>query len=184
MKTIPRAPKKKKSTGGPPHQQAVSGRRVSLTLTEKTLRGLGSINPDRSLAVEKLLAAALPESGAGVPLVEFVEHTARTGLLITAPSLALRSIPFLNLVEVAPNRYLLAVDAGHDSKSLECAVREAFHDVPESEIHERQLLKQLLGLLKNLSQADRLSSAEVLFDKLAGKPTMVRPAPRAGQARS
>lgn len=155
--------------GGRPPKFTEPSRPITLTLPESTLRELQQIDPDRGHAIVKLAKSALRTDGTARPLVEVVEMSPNNGLVIVGPSQALRKIPFLHFVEVAPARYLLALDAGYDFKSLEIAINDVLEDVPEGENRERELIRQLLGYLKNLRKAERMSMAEILFVKLDGK---------------
>lgn len=89
--------------------------------------------------------------------------SADTGLIIVGPSQALRQIAFLNLVEVAPARYLLALDSGHDFNSLEIALQDVLDDVPPIEKRERELIVQLLQHFKFLRKAGGIGTAKILF---------------------
>jgi hypothetical protein len=108
-------------------------------------------------------------NGATQPLVEIVEMAANTGLVVIGSSVALRRIPFLHLVEVAPTRYLLALDRGHDFKSLEIAISDVLDDVPEDQKRERDLIVQLLEHIKGLRRTERVRMAQILFVTLEGK---------------
>ena len=89
-------------------------------MPESTLRDLEQIDPDRGYAIVKLAKSALRLGEADPPLVEIVEMAEKTGLIVVGPSRALREISFLHLVEVAPARYLLALDPGDDFHTLNC----------------------------------------------------------------
>ena len=106
--------------------------------------------------------------GVPKPLVEISKISADTGLVVVGPSNALRQIPFLHLVEVAPARYLLALASGHDFKSLEIAINDVLDDLPSSEKQERELIVQLLQHMKGLRKSERTSTAAILFVKFSG----------------
>jgi hypothetical protein len=179
-----------KRTGGRPAKFAGPSRPVTLTLPESTLQGLTSIDPDRGRAIVKLTEAALGGNGQSSRLVEVVEMAKNTGLIVIGPSRALRRIAFLHLVEVAPSRFLLALDPGNDFRTFEIAVHDLLDDVPESEKRERALINQLLDHIRRLRKTDRMSMAEILFVRLderqradakskAGRPD--KPGRRAGK---
>jgi hypothetical protein len=155
----------RKKTGGRPPKFAEPSRPVTLTLPESTLEALQQINPDRSCAIAEMTTKMLRNKGTEHPLVEIVEMAKKTGLVIVGPSKALRKIPFLRLVEVAPARFLLAVEHGHNFHSLEIAIGDALEEEQE-EKRERDLLMQLLHHIKGLRKADRVSVAEILFVSL------------------
>lgn len=136
---------------------------MTLTLPESTLEGLRQIDADRGQAIVKLTQNALRKNNADLPLVEIMEMAANIGLLIIGPSAALRKIPFLHLVEVAPARFLLAMDPGNDFKNLELAIHDVLDDVPEEDLRERELIAQLLSHIRNVRKNERVRMAEILF---------------------
>jgi len=157
-----------KTKGGRPPKFAESSRPITLTLPESTLRDLQHVDPDRGHAIVKLTRRALHSNGVTKPLVEISRISADTGLVVIGPSKALRQIPFLHLVEVAPARYLLALASGHDFKSLEIAINDVLDDLPQSEKQERELIVQLLQHMKGLRKSERTSTAAILFVKFSG----------------
>lgn len=160
----------KKINGGRPRKFAEPSRPITLTLPESTLRDLQHIDPDRGRAIVKLAKSALASDGAEKPLVEISKISAGTGLVIIGPSQALRQIPFLHLVEVAPARYLLALASGHDFKHLEVALNDVLDDLPPGEKRERGLITQLLQHMKRLRRLELTSTAVILFVDFAKKP--------------
>ncbi len=163
MKTSRRL--ERKSLGGRPPKFAEPSRPVTLTLPESTLADLQQINLDRSHAIVELTKKMLRSKGAENPLVEIVEMAKKTGLVIVGPSKALRKIPFLRLVEVAPTRFLLAVEQGFNFHSLEIAILDALEDA-QDEKRECELLTQLLQHIKGLRKSERVRRAEILFVNL------------------
>lgn len=99
-------------------------------------------------------------------MVEIVEMAADTGLVVIGPSRVLGRIPFLHMVEVAPARYLLALDPGYDFKSLEIAINDLLEEAPAGDKRERQLITQLLEHIKKLRKTECVRMAEILFVKL------------------
>ena len=162
---MPKSPAKKAAGGRPPKYVGPS-RPITVTLPESTLKGLESIHQDRGQAIVKLTEAALRTAPGAPPLVEIVEMATNTGLLLVGPSKVLRRIPFLHLVEVAPGRFLMALDAGNDFKTLELAIHDVLEDVPHDELNERELIRQLLEKIKLVRKSERASVAEILFVKL------------------
>ena len=159
----------RKNGGGRPRKFAEPSRPITLMLPESTLRELQHIDPDRGHAIVKLTKRVLRSDGASQPLVEIVEMASDTGLVVIGPSRVLRQISFLHLIEVAPARYLLALDPGHDFRTLEIAINDVLDDVPEHEKRERELVLQLLEHIRKLRKTERVSMAEILFVKLNGK---------------
>ncbi len=155
--------------GGRPPKFSGPSRPVTLTLPESTLEGLKQIHADRGQAIVKLTEAALRSGAAPHSHVEIVQMADNTGLLVVGPSEVLRRIPFLHLVEVAPGRFVMAMDPGNDFRVLELALRDALEDVPESDQRERELVAQLLEQISVLRKSARVRMAEILFVELAHK---------------
>ena len=87
------------------------------------------------------------------------------GIIVVGPSKALSHISFLHLVEVAPVRYLLALDSGYDFNNLEIALTDVLDDVPLADRRERELMTQLLQHIKRLRKSETMSRAEIIFAK-------------------
>jgi hypothetical protein len=155
----------KRRSGGRPFKFAEPSRAITLTLPESTLRDLQQVDPDRGRAIVKLAKEASwgPDERFLVQIVEIGENT---GLLVLGPTQALRKIPFLQLVEVAPARYLLALSPGTDFQSLEIAVSDLLDDIGDDEPHEREVLTQLLHHLRNFRKAEGVSMAQILLVRL------------------
>lgn len=158
----------KKSLGGRPPKYQEASRPITVTLPDSTLEGLRQIHPDRGQAIVKLTRKLLSEGTAYPPLVEVVKMTENSGLVVIGPSEALRHIPFIHLVEVAPARYLIALESGNDFKNLEIAVHDILEDITESNKRERQLLQLLLENIKRFRKSERFSIAEILLIDLDG----------------
>lgn len=150
-------------SGRPPKYQEPS-RPVTVTLPVSTLDGLSRIDPDRSKAIVRVTEEALRPVTSGPAVAEIVKVAPETGLLIVGPSEVLISIPFLRLIEVAPERYLIALEAGHDFKSLELALMDVSTEIADP--RERQLINDLLEHIRNLRKAERVRMAEILFVKI------------------
>lgn len=156
----------RRSLGRPPKFSGPS-RPVTVTLPETTLDGLKTIHPDCGQAIVKLTDAELrrTRTGPGLPLVEIVEMAANIGLILVGPSKALRRVPFLHLIQVADDRFLLALDPGHVLSDLEIAIRDLLEEFTKAEAMERELLQTLLAAIKQVRKAERISMAEILFVK-------------------
>ena len=152
-----------RKSGGRPRKFATPSRPITLTLPKSTLRDLQHIDPDPAHAIVKLTRMALQNGGKEKPLVEIVRTSGDMGIIVVGPSQALSQISFLHLVEVAPARYLLAVESGHDFKSLEIAINDALEDLRHSDKRERELMVELRQKIKSLRKSDKMSPAEILF---------------------
>src|SRR4051794_29904170 len=134
-----------KPAGGRPPKYAGPSRPITVTLPESTLEGLRHIHADRGQAIVKLTEAAMRSSPISQSQVEVVQMADNTGLLVVGPSKVLRRISFLHLVEVAPARFLLAMDPGNDYRALEIALRDVLEEVAKDDARERELVEQLLA---------------------------------------
>ena len=152
-----------RKAGGRPPKYEEPSRPVTVTLPESTLEILNSIDPDRGKAIVKLAKGAVSRDGAAEELVEVVEMASGAGVIVVGPCAALRRIPFLHLVEVAPTRFLLALDQGHDFKALELALIDASIEVPDGEHRERLLIERLLEAVREVRRSDSGRSAEILL---------------------
>jgi hypothetical protein len=155
-----------KRPGGRPAKFDEPSRPVTVTLPERTLRELESIGPDRGQAIVRLVDAALPGAKTR-PRVEVTRTGNHTGLIVIGPSERLKKIPFLHLVEIAPARYLLALEPGHDFRALELAVRDVLDDTEPAQTNEKSLLTDLVEQIQQLRKSARVSMAEILFVRLA-----------------
>jgi hypothetical protein len=136
---------------------------VTLTLPERTLGLLAAVDRDRARAVVKVTDAALSIHAAPTTLVEVVEVAPGVGMILVGPSLSLRRIPWLRLVEVAPARFLLSIPSGTPVESLEIALHDLLEAVPPRDIRERTILEGLHALIRTLRRGRSVSKGEMLF---------------------
>ena len=161
-------PKRKSNSGRPPKYSGPS-RPVTVTLPESTLEALRRIDEDRGLAIVKAAEWAQGDHAESSSPVEIVQMAPGKGLLVVGATVALKRIPFLRLIEIGPDRHLLALDRGNDFRSLEIAVRDVFDDVPEDQVYEREMLKSLLAHIRDLRKAEKVTMAEILLVSMGGK---------------
>ncbi len=150
--------------GRPPKYKEPS-RPVTLTLPESTLNNLKRIDPDRSRAIVKLTEEALHQSQQPA-FSEIIKVAPETGLLIVGPCKALATIPFLRLIEVAPGRFLLALEQGHDFRSLELSLLDVVETIPTEEFQEHRLILDLIDHIKKLRQSESVRMGEILFVRI------------------
>lgn len=141
---------------------------VTMTLPERILDRLAEIDPDRTCAVVKATEAVMGTGRGRLKPVELVEMAPGKSLIVVGPSKALRQIPWLKLIEIAPARYLLTIPSGTPIEGLEVALRDLFHK-PELQKNEREatILNELLNLIGHQRRTHRLSKAEVLITDTA-----------------
>jgi len=153
----------KRGKSGRPPKFAGPRRPVTVTLPESTLAQLEAIDCDRARAIVKLAEAMMLDAGGGQKLVEVIEVTPGVGMILIAPSLYLRRIPWLRLVEIATARFLLSVPSGTPVDSLELALTDLFDKVPRSETRERSVIQDLRRLIRDLRLGKMMAKAEMLF---------------------
>jgi hypothetical protein len=149
--------------GGRPAKFAEPRRPVTVTLPERTLEQLQLVDRDRARAIVKLADSAASDSGDQSDMVRVVEVMPGVGMILVGPSRYLQSIPWLRLVQVAHDRFLLSVTSGTPVESLELALFDLVETVPKSEFRERRLIEQLRHLMSGLRRGQTIAKAEMLF---------------------
>jgi hypothetical protein len=150
-----------RNLGGRPPKFSEPSRPVTLTLPESTLKQLESIDSDRAQAIVKLTQTAFPEPNQSLP-VEIVNVDRHSGLLIVGSNATLIAIPFLKLIEVALGRFLIAIDQGHDFRSLELVLHDL---IEEAQVPPQDLptIVSLLETIRTVRRADQATQATILF---------------------
>jgi hypothetical protein len=154
-----------RNPGGRPPKYNEPSRPVTVTLPESTLRQLELVNPDRGLAIVKL-TRQLASRNDPSPRVEIVDVGRQSGLIIVGSCPALSRIPFLHLVEVAPARFLLAIDRDHDFRSLELAIHDLLDEPASLSQGERDFISELLDTIRRLRLNEKVNPAEILLVNL------------------
>ena len=152
----------KKHAGGRPPKYSEARRPITVTLPERILRNLQSINPDRSRAIVKCVETAMEKGDPPVKPVELIEVSPGKALLVIGPSSCLRQIEWLHLVEIAPFRYLLVLPSGTAVEVLEVTIQDLLRNF-ELDSSESVLLTELLGIIGHQRRSKSISKAELLF---------------------
>jgi hypothetical protein len=134
----------KKNAGGRPPKYSESCRPITVTLPERILHDLKSINPDRSRAIVNCVETVMAKGGCPCKPVELIELTPGKALIIVGPSSSLQQIEWLRLVEIAPLRYLLVIPSGTAVEVLEVAIQDLLRNLDPIS-GEEVLLKELLN---------------------------------------
>ena len=121
------------------------------------------INKDRASAIFKVNSAALGFKSGNRPLVEIVEAYPGQAIIIIGPSQRLKGIDFLRLVEIAPARFLLILSSGTSIDSLEVAIGDLLEHVPHEDAYERELLAELLKVMRHRRRQRDVTKAEILL---------------------
>ncbi len=154
---------KQRHAGGRPPKFKEPSRPITVTLPERTLDLLATIDGDRARAIVKSANAAMPEGKRGHRAIEVVTVLPGAGIILVGPSHYLRKISWLRLVEVAPQRFLLVLPSNTPPDSLEIELIDLLDDIPESETSERTMIKELQLHLRSFRRGHKVSKAEILF---------------------
>lgn len=154
---------KKRFRSGRPPKFSEESSPITVTLPRRTVKNLQKIDKDRAKAIVKCVdeitaQTSYEENKAGV-----VQVSKDTGLLVIPPSQTLKSIPWLQLIEITPLRYLMAIPTGTAVEALEIALVDLIEHLPEKEAEERTLLTDLRLKLSQHRRKDGLSKGEILF---------------------
>ncbi len=137
---------------------------VTVTLPERVLRQLESVDGDRARAITKVTQSAVGKRGdKDHDLVDLVEVARGQSVIVVGQCRSLREIPWLQMVEIAPARNLLIIPSGTPVESLEVAILDLIENLQEPESHERPLLEELRRQLSGLRRNRRISKAEIIF---------------------
>jgi sulfur carrier protein ThiS len=151
-----------KHAGGRPPKYYEPRRPITVTLPERILRDLHSINPDRSRAIVKCVETVTGKSSRNFKLVELIELTPGKALIVVGPSASLQQIEWLRLVEISPLRYLLVIPSGTAVEVLEVTIHDLLRDLDPNN-SEIVLLKELLDVISYQRRGGTITKADLLF---------------------
>lgn len=140
-----------------------------MTLPERILRKLESINKDRCRAIVKCVEAVTGEGDHAFKPVELVEVTPGKVLIVVGPSSSLAQIPWLRLVEITPARHLLTIPSGTPIEALELALHDLLDSLAPHQAGERALLTELRNIIGHQRRGKKVSKAELLFIDVPSK---------------
>jgi hypothetical protein len=158
----------KHSPGGRPPKFREPRRPVTVTLPERILRQLYTIDHDRARAIVKATETVLGLNDAASKPVELVEIEAGKAVIVVGACPSLQQIPWLRLVRIAPGRNLLIIPTGKAVESLEVAILDLIEHEPALDERECSLLKELRNELCRLRRKDRISKAEIILFDVSG----------------
>lgn len=162
LPNTPDAPPAAKHPGGRPPKFNEPCRSVTMTLPIRVLDLLAAVDNDRASAVAKLATAALAPQGRAFKPIDFLNLPEGKKLILVADSPALRSIPWLDLVEVAPARHLISLHHGIPVEKLEVTLHDMI-DARAPSNPERAFLSDLLGFLRTPRRTQSINRGELLF---------------------
>ncbi len=157
-----------KNLGGRPPKYNEPSRPVTVTLPESALQRLQRIDPDRGQAIVKLTESLFRTDKMSDERISVTQMADGVGLIIVGPSNTLRSIPFVRLVEVAPLRYLIALDRTKSFGDLEIALQDVLEDFPKKEIEEKEMIAELHQRIRQLRKGEHISMAEIVLVSMNG----------------
>lgn len=153
----------RRHAGGRPAKFNEPSRPVTVTLPESVLRLLATLDADRAKAIVKLTNRALGPAPASAQLVEMAPVSPTQSVILVANSRSLRSIPWLNLVEVSPAKNLLSVQPGTPVEKLEVTIDDLLEDLADGDPVERELIGQLRHCLRGTRRSQLVTRGEILL---------------------
>lgn len=151
-----------KHPGGRPRKFTEPSQPVTVTLPDRTLDQLRSIDDDRAKAIVKTVDLAVGRVTKPSRRVEVVEMAPGMGVLVVPSNRSLRGIPWLRMIEVAPMRHLLAIIPGTPIEKVEVALLDLIDNAKVTAPDELELLKMLREKIGDMRRGDRISKAEIL----------------------
>ena len=155
---------KTKHAGGRPPKFNEARQRITVTLPNRILKGMISIDLDRAQAIAKAVDALVGVNSVRKP-VEFVKVLPGKAIVLVGPNQCLKEIPFLDQIEVVPARYLLVISSDATIESLELALGDMRQSLATANDYERTILEQLLQYITHHRLHKAMTkSALLLFD--------------------
>jgi hypothetical protein len=155
--------KTSKSLGGRPRKFEESSKPVTVTLPDRILRLLTSVDTDRAKAIVKIADAMVSEAWPDKQRVKLAVIDPGTAVIVVGPSASLAKIPWLKLVEIGPARYLLSIPSGTATERLELAIADLLEELSSNDEYERSLLEELHRQIGRLRKQDRMSKSEIIL---------------------
>ena len=152
---------KKRATSGRPPKFNEESSPITVTLPRRIVQKLEAIDVDRAKAIVKCVDLhSWPDKNR----VEVIDIEKGTGLIVVVgSSQSLKSIPWLRLIEITPQRFLLAVPTGTAIESLEIAIVDLVENLPEDRIDEKALLMDLRRKISHHRRKEGVSKGEILY---------------------
>lgn len=148
--------------GGRPRKFAEPSRPVTVTLPLRVLDRLAAIDSDRAKAIVLVAdAASVLPPGPESPVREMPISGDET-LIAVADSPLLRTIPWLTLIQVAPNRHLLSLRPGVPLEKFEVTLGDLLDAHPDAPAEELELIRLLLDCLRTPRRNRAVRSESIL----------------------
>ncbi len=152
-----------KHGGGRPAKFAEPSRPVTVTLPERVLRLLATVDSDRAKAITKLADSLLGANGTPPKPVTTVNIAKGKAIILVNYSERLARLPWLRLIEVAPARHLISIRSGTSIESIEVAMHDILDDLPKGKSTDREMLETLLQLIRSSRRTNTTMKEEILF---------------------
>ena len=154
----------KKARGGRPPKFAGPRRPITVTLPEDTLRRLEEVHRDRARAIVRLVDYECRQRGGESSLdVQILDISPGSGIILVGPLRSLGRVGLLQLVEVAPGRFLLTIPSGTAIESVEMELLDVMESLPAGEESERPALERLRQIINQQRKQKAVSKREFLL---------------------
>lgn len=150
-------------TAGRPRKFDEPSGPVTVTLPARILQQLKKIDSDRGKAIVKCVEGITATSLSNTKSVEIVRISENTGLIVIRRCRCLENIPWLRLVEIAPNRFLLSITPGTNITSLEVAIMDMIEHEAADDDNDKLLLEELRRCIAHHRRKDEVTKGEILF---------------------
>lgn len=137
-------------------------RPVTVTLPLSVLQQLEKIDNDRGKAIVKCVEKATAGSQDIKSPVEIVKISDSAGLIVIGPCRCLETIPWLHLVEISPNRFLISILPETGVTQLEVAILDLIEHDLASDI-EKPLLEELRQYISRQRRKEAVIKREILL---------------------
>lgn len=157
------ASRSEKHRGGRPAKFAEPSRPVTVTLPERVLRLLATVDSDRAKAIAKLADFSLVMNGNPLKPVATVTIAEGRAIILVNFSEQLKRLPWLRLIEVAPARHLISIRSGTSIETMELAMRDLLEDLSKEKSVEREMLEALVKIIRESRRTKTTWKEEILF---------------------
>lgn len=157
------ASRAEKHRGGRPAKFGEPSRPVTVTLPERILRLLDTVDSDRAKALTKLVDSSLEINGHPPKPVTTVKVAEGKAIILVSYCEPLNRLPWLRLIEVAPARHLISIQSGTSIESIEVALHDLLENVPEDHLQDREILEVLMHIIRSSRRSKTTMKEEILF---------------------
>ena len=159
----------KKGKGGRPPKFQEVRRPITVTLPERILTLLETVNSDRARAIVKCVEAVAGNRDPEARATELIEVLPGKALIVVGPNRSLKKIGWLRLVEITATRYLLLLPPGMPIERLEVEIQDLIETLTPDDECDRAMLNELRTLISQKRQRKAVSKGELIFVDVAKK---------------